>query len=860
MREHSRRIRFSEKPLLKPSEFMYYRHPELFSDTPPLKVPVLEKAYLEYYLDTLTSRKQEQIFEEFCRRLAELEICPNLKPQTGPTGGGDSRVDTSTYPVAPALVERCYWGTPKPPSDEAWAFAFSCKKRWREKVKEDVEKIAKLDREFTKAFFISNQFIRDKARAEMESVLSKKHGFELHILDRSWIAKTVIEHKREDVAIETLGLRVPETKKARLGVRDASRQRKFDALLKKVRQPELYHGNDYALAQDYSTAANLARGLGKPRHEVDGLFARARALAQKFGYESQIIRCGYDHAWTSFWWFDDPVSLERIYSEIEGHLSSVVNSEDCELFSNLWLLLYGAAKRGAIPLEKARIDERLSRIRIELERLAGEKERPNNALHAETLLFFLDLVEGIEDASKVEQAFDDLRKCLGKSIGLGIYPAMKFINRFSEMGSLLGHLPGYDSLFSEMRRIAGDRLGETSEGELLYRRGRQLIERGRPQDVVRYLGQAQVKLAKRETLQNSIRAALGCCQAYMSMDLYWAARMEALTAAHSALRTMEAAYEFPVEGVVASIFMGWLELRLGRIAPFIAWYQLSWLLLGHLRSTQYDVERLEEDLRLQEAVLGCFFLNMDSEGVKGLANLQRSLDRLNLPMARWALLYALDEIDVLTKEIPKQLAANRKALDEFFSKWRAQPASEQLPNDLTGKPRPYQRFETAIMNVSYRVTVRNNIGCIAFAENLLGIIEAALVLAKWENLAFIVDEVKVVVDIDASGDNPPLLDLNMPPDPEGYYLVWKPDMLEWLRKTDRKQVHDYLMKLLLKLLLDITIDPRNDLTQELERWYEEGTFSRALGMSPTSIALMDLIGKERYELSYWCKPTASPEV
>ena len=858
MPERNHKTRLSEKRLLKPSEFMFARHPELFSDTPPLRVPVLEKSLLEYHLETLTSRKQEQVFEEFCRRLAELEICPNLKPQTGPTGGGDSKVDASTYPVAPALLERCYWGNPKPPSDVAWAFAFSCKKRWREKVAEDMGKIARLDREFTKVVFISNQFIRDKVRAEVELELSKKYGFELHILDRSWIVKTVIEHKREDLAIETLGIRVAETKRPQLGVRDASRQQKFDALLKKLGQPQLYHGNDYALAQDYLNAAKLARGLGKPRYEVDGLFDRARALAEKYGYKGQIIRCGYHHAWTSYWWFDDPVALEKIYSEIESCLPGTVNAEDCELFFNLWLLFYGAAKRGEISEEKARLDERLTNIRTELDRLAGERDRPNNALHAETLSYLLDLVEGIGDASKSKQAFDGLKSCLRHSLGLGTYPAMQFINNMEDMGGFLGDLPGYDSLFDEMRRIARGRFSETFEGELLYRRGMQLIGKGKLQDVLRYLGQARVKLAKRETLQNSIRAALGCCNAYTNMGLYWAARMEALTAAHTALRTMEAAYEFPVEGILSSIFMGWLELRLGRIAPFIAWYQISWLLLGHLHTIQYDVEKLEEDLRLQEGVLGCFFLNLDPEDVKELAGLQDSLHQLNLPMARWALLYALGEIDALMKEVPEELTASREKLDEFFAKWKAQPASEQLPRSLIGETRSYCEYETTIMGVGYRVTARNNFGSIAFSENLLGVIEAALALAKWENLAFIVDEVKVVVDVDASGDNPPFLDLGMPPDPEGYFLVWKPDMLEWLRKTDPKQIRDYLMKFLFKLLLDITIDPKDDLTQEFERWHDEGTFNRALGMSPTSILLMDLIGKDRYDLSYWCNPATSP--
>jgi hypothetical protein len=35
-------------------------------------------------LDTLTSRSQETIFENFARRLAQCEVCPNLLPHTGP--------------------------------------------------------------------------------------------------------------------------------------------------------------------------------------------------------------------------------------------------------------------------------------------------------------------------------------------------------------------------------------------------------------------------------------------------------------------------------------------------------------------------------------------------------------------------------------------------------------------------------------------------------------------------------------------------------------------------------------------------------------------------------------------------------
>ena len=46
----------------------------------------------------------------FARGLAERLICPNLLPHTGPTGGGDSKVDSETVPVADTLTLGWYSG------------------------------------------------------------------------------------------------------------------------------------------------------------------------------------------------------------------------------------------------------------------------------------------------------------------------------------------------------------------------------------------------------------------------------------------------------------------------------------------------------------------------------------------------------------------------------------------------------------------------------------------------------------------------------------------------------------------------------------------------------------------------------
>jgi len=832
-------------------EFMRARHPELFSDSITITTPVLKRSLLEYYLDTITSRKQELIFEEFCRRLVELEICPNIIPQTGPIGGGDSKIDATTYPIAHVLGERIYWGNPNPPTDEVWAFAFSCKKKWKEKIRSDIEKISGLDKKFTNVYFISNQFIPDKVRAKVESELSKKFSFRVYILDRTWIVNRIIEHKHYDLAIEILGIQVSYDERPQIGPLDASRQREFDALLKRLSHPELYFGNDFVLAQDYLKAAELARGLSKPSHEIDGLFLRARTLAQKVGDKGQMIRCGYHHAWTTFWWFEDLESFERIYSEIEGCLLGTVDAEDCELFFNLWMLLYGAVGRSEISQDKARLDARLSAIRNELERLAREKNRPNNALFAETQLAFMDLVEAVKEESKVEQAFARLRECLSKSKGLTTYPLMKLVNRFSKLGDILGDLPGYDSFFAEMRLIAKERLSEVSEGELLFTRGMQLLNSDRLRESLKYLGQSRVKLAERETLTKLVHACFGCSIAYMSMDLYWAARMEALSAARFSTIRSGDSFELPLEFFLTSKLMGWLELSLGRIAPFIAWYNLSWFLLNYAKSQGYDVQNFEEELLIQDGVLGCFFLNLVPEVVKKFDGLQNGLERAHLFMSRLALLYCLGDMDAVVKELPKEIFENKEKIDDYFQKWKNQPAAEQMPKVLAEETAPYRKFETTIMNVKYRVTTRNQFGPMAFAENLLGVIEAALALAKWENLAFIVDEVNFVIDIDATGNNPPLLEFDKPPDPDGYYLIWKPDMIEWFKKTDHEEVGRYFMQLLFKILLDITIDPLEDLREEFDRWHQEETFSRAIGMSPTCIALFDLLGEGNYEIRNW---------
>src|SRR5438874_147263 len=100
-----------EPASFSPKAFLKTRRPERFSDTIATEKTEVDRSLLEFHLGSITSRSQEADFARFAHRLCEREVCPNLLPQTGPTGGGDSKADAETYPVADDLALAWYVGS-----------------------------------------------------------------------------------------------------------------------------------------------------------------------------------------------------------------------------------------------------------------------------------------------------------------------------------------------------------------------------------------------------------------------------------------------------------------------------------------------------------------------------------------------------------------------------------------------------------------------------------------------------------------------------------------------------------------------------------------------------------------------------
>ena len=712
----------------KPSEFMRARRPHLFSDSDVIDQAQLDRSTLEYHLDTLTARKQELDFEVFARKLAEKEICPNIRPQTGPTGGGDSKVDSETYPVSPEIMDRLYYADPKgrEAANERWAFAFSAKEDWQAKANSDVKAIAGTGRGYTKAFFVTSRFAKDKDRAALEDKLRNEHGLDVRILDRNWIVEKVFENGRERLAIECLKCTVPLVPAPKKGPRDLSREAELKELEEQITDPGRYAELSYQLVEDALQAALLARGIELSRVEVEARFERAAHLAQERGTKQQQLRCAYNKAWTYFWWYDDFPSFLKVYDAVEALAVGSSEVTDIELLENLWQLLYATAKTGKNGVVDARIDERTTTLRSALEAVVADKTRPSASLQARAALLIMDLTVAYGNSDKSKEVFRAFRDVFEKSKGLIDFPAKHFVRLLMELSDLLPDDEEFDTTFESALALARERESQTVSGRMLLRRGRQKLKSGKPYQAIRLLGRAQQDLALHEA-RGEMVVALGLCgAAYEAAGLLWAARGCLLLAVNQSLKEFWEEGKIVRPALICLRKLIWLELQLGRVPCALAWAE-AFLIMNSAVEHEPEAQRqLAEEWTNLDGVLGLLLLRTDFRDLEGLGSVAPVLEEFHLDGSWMALLYALGYEDTLRAEKVIPVEEKPESVAEFFDRWLRQPAGNDLPSVPEFLDRRTVELHSIVLGCEIVVTVSNNNESLFLAEGILGGVESFL--------------------------------------------------------------------------------------------------------------------------------------
>lgn len=832
---------------------MRARRPELFSDSKVFTEPSLSREVFEYHLDSLTSRNQENEFEYFCRRLAEKELCPNLLPQTGPYGGGDSKVDTETYPVAEAISLRWYEGVAQEAAQARWAFAFSAKKDWRSKFRSDVGKIAGTGREYKVAYFITNQFAKASSRAKMEDELKRRYGMLVRILDRTWIVNCVFEHNRIEMAIDALALTGhKEISHKTLGPIDTDRETALRDLEDQLGDINRYSGVEYQLIEDCLQAALLSRGLELPRPDVEGRFSRAERLAERFGTRQQQLRVAYHKAWTAHWWYDDLNELNRLYNLIEALAMGSERAYDLELLTNLWQLLNAASFLGQIDQTEAKLSNRTATLKAELDRLCKDDSHSSNALLARTNKVLMGLAEAVQQqqTEHLYTVFSEVRKILKLGDRLINYPIDTLITIITELGEAVTKSDKFDELFEFAVSLAERRTGDGSAGHMLLKRGYQNLAAGLWYEAIRLFGRAQQKLAKHEYQGELIEALSLCSFAYERAGLLWAARANIIAAANQTLHEFWQHGEIMPQALFCLQRLVWIELQLGRVTCALAWIELEDMIAHQLLLDDEKKKRFGDQRERQDQILGLLFLKTDFFDLKWLENFPDVLEHGGLIYARMALLYALGHEDQLRGEQIIPMQEDDQAVLDFFASWLNQPANDDLPE----KPEFFKGIKVSlksfVLGCEIKLNTENNLDSILLSEAILGALEGLLATSLDTHLLPYREELEISVKPSEAVGLIPQYEVKQIDGKRLVEILHAP-LLNISSMEEQDTFGSWLMEIILVIVAQIA------LTDDFKSYFdklakEEAGFGRALSFSLPSIFVKNLLGDEpKLRISQW---------
>jgi hypothetical protein len=710
---------------LSPSAFMRQLRPELYSDTIDRTTYQLDATTLGYHLETITSRNQTHDFEIFCRKLCERTICPNLKPATGPEGGGDSKADTETIPSADEIGVLTYVGDANA-GRERWAFAFSAKKKWAEKVRKDVAAIVATARGYHKIYCVTAQFARAKDRARIEDDLTKRYGIPITILDRTWIVEQVIDNDRKDLAFNYLGVGQETQNPKRLGPSDYSRTQQLEDIEKALADPQAFAGMEIQRVTEALVAAKLSRNLERPRAETDGRFARAIRLAEAHGTYRQRLETQYELLWTGFWWFDDVALLNQSYDAFENLALKSDHAKNLEFLCNLAQNLVNAVVHHHISANEARLAERLKRLSDRLGTLAADTERPNNALDARTSLLVLQVNQAMfaGDSQELANLWPQFAEVLKDAEGLGEFPVERLIKLIEVFGNVAGNDSGYASLVDEVAAFVSKRTGEGQGALVLLKRAEQLDFEDHF-EMIRLLGTAARQLAKKEYAESLIYAMRLLSLAYRSAGLLWAARASCIFAIASSFMEAEEDSDVPASIVPTLMLLGWITVELRHLPDFFEAIRLVRGCAAGLPLDEPSKERVAKRLEQFDLLFASLVLNFETTELEKVGALPDVLTRLGFHHSRTALLYALGHEAMLRDDgwIPKE--ETPEAVAELFERLASQPASE---NPLGHRPifneREPQAYESKVLGVRIEVLHQGSDASILAAEAVIGSIEA----------------------------------------------------------------------------------------------------------------------------------------
>lgn len=727
----------------------YYRklRPEEFSDSKiEYEIP-LTKELFEKQLEILSTKKMQSNFENFIVRCAERLITPNIKPQTGPDGGGDGKVDAETYEVATDISDKWYVANGGASEKEKWAFAISCKKQWKPKVTTDIEKVANTNRGYTRVLFFSNQFIKSSTRVDIEKDLSNKFNIEVSIFDALWCTNAVFYHGCKDIALDCLNFS-DEYKKKReiIGEIDKYRLDRLDEIENSILGVQI-NGVDTGYIGELQEACILSRGLERPRIETEGRFSRALRECEYHGSTQQKFNIIYDHAWTSFFWFEDIDAVHKDLLKLKEFVNDNCSVIRIEKMTNILTNLINAERAGLIDSKKIELE--IKYIKELCNTLEKRGDKPSSLLFLRLYIAEQKLISRLLSKEPINEEIDAIRPLLLEApshLEISFEAQYQII---TNLNKVIDDNPKYEDLVDELTSIVRKTNSEQAAARIEMDRAIALVNKKRFKQSIRHFSFCIHPFEKEECMEELIKTSGMMGIALYEIGLPFSAMAYLVKSASMLLKTFYTSGNIPHLLMTVLQKLCEIELMLGRFVMYLNWYELM-MIVSH--NGQFsEEENFNETNMLHDGAWACRFAASDLENPV-MSFLPDILERMEMFQSSECLKFYLGYADELDEEV-----RNIFTQDGWQDKMLNQPVFEQFLCDLNISTNGQAKLQTTVNNCTLYVTYKNSCQNQIVAEIFLGAIES--MLATMEMFEVLTISPEVYIEITETNDKSELKQL-----------------------------------------------------------------------------------------------------
>lgn len=707
--------------------------PQEFSDSKiEYEIPLTRELF-EKQLEILSTKKMQSEFENFIVGCAKRLITPNIKQQTGPDGGGDGKVDAETYEVSLDISDKWYISNEGASGNEKWAFAISCKQKWVQKVESDVSNIVSTNRGYTRILFFSNQYIKGKTRIEEEGKLCKRYGINVSIFDGLWCVDAVFSHGCMDIALNCLNFSDEYKRKQKIiGPLDQKRRQRLEKIEKGILLNVT--GLDTGYIEELKETYILSRELELPRKETEGRFIRALRECEHHGTPQQQFNIVYDHAWTSYFWFEDIATVYDDYIKLKEFVREEVSVVRLEKLTTILTNLIYASRAGFFDTLKMQDEYKfIKRLQDDLQKL----DKPSSLLYIKLYISEQDLITHALSGDSINEDIEIIKPLL---LEVPYHLDISFENQFKViklLNKLIDDNPQYEDLIDELTLILKETQSEQTAARIEMDRAIELMNKKKYKLAIRHFSFCIKPFEKEECMTELTKVSGLMGFALYELGLPYSAETYLVQSASLLIKHIDTTGNIP--NLLMSVLQKLceIELMLGRLVMFLNWYELMAIISHNGQLTEDN--QINKINAFYDGSWACRLAAADLKNPV-MGYLPNILERAGMVNSSEYLKYLLGYADELEEKIKKLFS--EEGLQE---KMLEQPIFNQFLCELNVTTEGLAELQTTVNNCTLHIKYVNSCLHQIVAEIFLSTLEA--MLATMEEFEVLTITPDVIIEI-----------------------------------------------------------------------------------------------------------------